>query len=102
MSDIRAVPRQPPRWHPMCSAPAREHSGGRVSNIRNAVAAAAIVVLARTAVSAQTAAATPHSAGWRANIYPTPVGVRTGIETGAELPPGNAGSSEHASIVDGR
>jgi len=72
-----------------------------VSDIRN-VAAAAIVALASTAVSAQSPATTPNGEGWRTNIYPILVWVPTGIDIGVELPPIDGGSSEHASILDGR
>jgi len=62
-----------------------------------------MVALLNSTAWAQTSAGTPASEGWQINVYPILVWVPLGTAIDVELPPlEDGGSSERASIVDGR
>lgn len=74
------------------------------SVVPRVLVAAAMVTLLSSTAWAQTSAGAPASEGWRINVYPILVWVPVGIAIDVELPPveGGGGSSDRASIVDGR
>lgn len=66
------------------------------------VAAATVAVLSGSA-RAQTPSSAPANEGWQINAYPILVWVPLGIDIDVEVPPvDSGGSSDRASIVDGR